>query len=174
MILQAKVSSENLHPWFGVSVRPRFERVVESLLTNKGYELYLPLYRCRRQRSDRVAEIDAPLFPGYLFVRFDPIYRLPIITTPGVLGVVGHGRIPEAIPDEEISAIHRMLRSGSSAEPWPYVREGETVRICRGSLAGLEGVLARKKGQCRLVISVNLLQRSIAVEIDQDWITPIR
>jgi transcription antitermination factor NusG len=145
------------------------------VLANKGYEPYLPLHSTRRQRSDRVVEIDLPLFPGYLFCRFDPLRRrLPVITTPGVCGIVGLGNTPEAIPDEEIFAIQKMLRSGPSAEPWPYLRDGERVTVIRGSLTGLEGVLVRKKGQCRLVVSVSLLQRSVSVEIDQDSISPLR
>lgn len=161
------------HPWFGVSVRPRFEKSVELLLANKGYPSYLPVHRSRRQRSDRVRQVDSPVFPGYLFCRFDPLYRLPVITTPGVRSIVGLGRVPEPIPDVEIDAIQTMLQSGSGAEPWPYVQDGERVRITQGALAGLEGILVRKKSQFRLVVSVNMLQRSVATEIDQDWVSPI-
>lgn len=146
---------------------------MELLLANKGYSSYLPVHRSRRQRSDRVRQVDSPVFPGYLFCRFDPLYRLPVITTPGVRSIVGLGRVPEPIPDVEIDAIQTMLQSGSGAEPWPYVQDGERVRITQGALAGLEGILVRKKSQFRLVVSVNMLQRSVATEIDQDWVSPI-
>jgi transcription antitermination factor NusG len=159
--------------WYGVQTKPRFEKVTCTALTNKGFSTYLPLTKSRRQWSDRIAEIESPLFPGYVFCRFDPTYRLPIVTTLGVLGIVGAGRIPEPIPEEEIDAIKTVVRSGLIAEPWVYLREGDKVRIFAGALEGLEGLLVRKKSEFRVVVSVHLLQRSVAVEVDREWIRPL-
>jgi transcription antitermination factor NusG len=111
-----------------------------------------------------------PLFPGYVFCRFDVQKRLPILMTAGVISVVGYGREPAVIPDEEIEKIKAVLRSGLAAEPCRYLVEGQRVRVTRGALCGMEGILVRKKNQCRMVVSVTMLQRSIAVEIDGDWL----
>ncbi len=123
--------------WFALRVRSRHERIVASALCDKGNEVFLPLYRCERRWSDRIKELELPLFPGYLFCRFDILNRLPILVTPGILHIVGIGRI-----------------------------EG-------GPLAGVEGILVVKKTPLRLVVSVTLLQRSVAVEIDHGWVTQI-
>jgi transcription antitermination factor NusG len=119
-------------------------------------------------------ETDKPLFPGYVFCRFNPKVRLPILTTPGVVAVVGFGNEPAPIEDEEIEAIQAVLRSGLNAEPCSYLREGQRVRVNQGSLSGLEGILTRKKSEWRMVVSVAMLQRSISVEIDREWIDPIK
>jgi transcription antitermination factor NusG len=134
----------------------------------------MPCYRHRRRWTDRVIEIQSPLFPGYVFCRFDVLKRLPILTTPGVVSIVGVGKLPLAIPDDEIAAVETILRSELYAEPWPYLREGQRVRIDQGPLLGLEGVVIKKKqNEWRIVVSVTLLQRSIATEIDRDWIRAI-
>jgi transcription antitermination factor NusG len=122
-----------------------------------------------------VAEVEAPLFPGYVFCRFDLSQRLPILVIPGIVSVVGIGREPAAIPDEEIAAVETVLQSGLNAEPWPYLPEGQRVRIDKGSLGGIEGIVVKsKKGAWRMVVSVTLLQRSLSVEIDREWISAIR
>jgi len=167
------LTTKDGNPWYGLRTKSRFEKVAAASLGYKGYENYLPVYRCRRRWSDRVADVESPLFPGYVFCRFDLSKRLPILTIPGVMSVVGLGRQPAAIPDEEISAIETVLRSGLNAEPWPYLREGQRIRIDQGSLAGIEGiVVTSKQGALRIVVSVTLLQRSVSVEIDRDWICP--
>ena len=165
--------SESRLPWFGIRTRPNHEKVTAAILENKDFEPYLPTYRTRRKWSDRTVESDQPLFPGYVFCRFDPLKRLPILTTPGVVSIVGCGNKPAPISDEEIEAIQSVLDLGLSAEPYPFLREGQRVRVTRGSLEGLEGILVKKKSECRIVVSVSLLQRSISVEIDRDWITTI-
>jgi transcription antitermination factor NusG len=109
---------------------------------------------------------ERPLFPGYVFCRFDAKKRLPILTTTGVISVLGFGREPAAIPDDEIEVVKAVLRSGVPAEPCAYLREGQRVRVTSGSLEGVEGLLVKKKNQCRMVISVTMLQRSISVEIE--------
>lgn len=139
----------------------------------KGYEALLPLYRSRRRWSDRIKELDLPLFDGYVFCRLNPEHRLPVLTIPGVLHFVGTGKAPIAVPDAEIAALQAVMRSGAAAEPWPHLRVGQRIRIDRGPLRNLEGILVEVKGRSRLVVSVSLLQRSVAVEVDRDWVDPI-
>lgn len=161
--------------WYALQVRSRHEAIAAAILANKGYDKFLPLYRSRRMWSDRIVHLDLPLFPGYVFCRFDPGDRsVPILTTPGVVRIVGIG--PHAVPvdDAEIVAIQSIVKSGFAAEPWPYLRLGNLVRIQYGALAGLEGLLVEKKKRHRLVVSITILQRSVAVEIDSAWVTPVR
>ncbi|MGH9613823.1 MAG: transcription termination/antitermination protein NusG [Bryobacteraceae bacterium] len=162
--------SNNSLAWFAVQVRSPLEQWLSVTLREKGYEEYLPTYRSRRTWSDRVKEIDQPLFPRYLFCRFDPMYRLPILKTPNVQGIVSIGRAPIAIPDHEIEAVRRMVSEGKVAGPWPYLREGQHVRIRKGPLTGVEGILTEFKNRYRLVVSIELLQRSVAAEVDGDWV----
>ncbi len=159
--------------WFALRVRAQHEKLVASSLHSKGYEDFLPLYRCRRRWSDRIKEIELPLFPGYVFCRFDVHRRLPILITPDVLLIVGAGKIPVPVDDDEIAALQSVVKSGLQAEPWPFLQVGQRVRIDRGALEGLEGILTEIKKPYRLVVSVTLLQRSVAVEIDYAWASPI-
>jgi transcription antitermination factor NusG len=158
-------------PWYGVRTRSNQEKLVAAILDSKGYEQYLPLYRRRRRWSDRVVTTEVPLFPGYVFCRFDIQRRLPVISTLGVVSIIGFGNDPEPIPDREIEAIERVLRSGAGAEPHPFLRVGQRVRVSQGALKDVEGILIRKKSDLRLVVSVSILQRSVSVEIDSSWIS---
>jgi transcription antitermination factor NusG len=151
--------------WFALRVRPRREKVVADALRAKGYEEFLPLHEERRRWSDRVAIVEMPLFPGYVFCRFDVQHRLPILTTPGVLLVVGVGRTPQPIDDEEIVSLRILVASRLHLDPWPYLHAGQRVQIVGGPLAGAEGVVLSVRTEHRLVVSVTLLQRSVAVEI---------
>lgn len=156
-------------PWYGIRTRSNYEKVTEIALRGKGYEPYLPLYSRRRRRADDVmVETELPLFPGYVFCRFESQKRLPILMTTGVVSVLGFGKEPAPIPDDEIEAIKAVLRSGLPSEPCGYLREGQRVRVTHGSLEGVEGILLKKKNQFRMVVSVTMLQRSISVEIDGD------
>lgn len=160
------------HRWFALQVQPRHENTTASVLANKGYEVLAPLYRARRRRTDRFVELTLPLFPGYVFCRFDLRHRLsPVITTPGVVRIVGVGNRPAALADREMAAIQILVASGAAAEPWPYLEPGDIVRIEYGMLAGMEGTFIRTKKPDRLVISVTLLQRSVAIEIDRAWVS---
>lgn len=155
------------HPWYGIRTRSNHEYTAALALKGKGYEPYVPIYNIRKRTlNDVVVQRERPLFPGYVFCRFDAKKRLPILMTAGVVGVVGFGREPAPIPDDEIEAVKTVLRSGLVAEPCAYLHEGQRVRVTYGSLEGVEGILLKKKNQCRMVISVNMLQRSIAVEIE--------
>lgn len=160
-------------PWFALQIKPRHEKMAAWALHNKGYEKFLPLYRSQRRWSDRIKELDVPLFPGYVFCRFDPEDRLPVLTTLGVVAVVGMGKTPSAVAEGEIAALQAVVLSGAQATPWPFLEVGQAVRIELGPLAGLEGILTDFKNRQRLVVSVSLLQRSVAVEIDRAWISPI-
>lgn len=165
--------SDNL-PWYAIRIQSRLGSVAAATLRGKGYEEFLPLYRSRRRWSDRFKELELPLFPGYLFCRCDVTDRLmPILTTPGVIGIVGAGKTPVPVDEEEIEAIRAILRSGLAALPWPFLTIGSKVYIERGPLAGLEGIITNADKVYRLIVSVNLLQRSVAVEIDREWARPI-
>jgi len=156
------------YPWFAVTVKLNYEKAVSQCLRYKGLEDYLPLYKANRRWSDRVQSVEVPLFPGYVFCRFDAYRRLPVLTTPGVMSIVGFGGDPVPVSESEIADIKAVLASGLPAQPWPFIRVGQPVRIERGSLAGLEGILLREKDAFRVVVSVELLQRSVAVEIDRN------
>jgi len=159
-------------PWYALQVRPRYERIVASALVTKGFEGFLPIYRNKSRWTDRIKEIELPLFPGYVFCRFEANRRLPIVTTPGVLRIVGAGKALLAVDDAEIAALQSIVISRLQAEPWPYLCAGERVIIDRGALAGVEGIVIDAKDNARLVVSVSLLQRSVAVEIDESWVSP--
>ena len=161
------------HSWYAIRVRSKFERIVSTALSGKGYEEYLPCYRSRRKWSDRSKDLDLPLFPGYLFCRFDVELRLPILVTPGVISIVGIGKIPVAIADQEIDAIQTMVRSGLLLRPWPQLAVGSSVVIEKGPLKGLEGIALDIKKKYHLFVSVPLLQRSVSVEIERDWVRPL-
>lgn len=164
----------DLHPWYGIRTLSNHEGVAAIVLKGKGYDPYLPLYKLRRRRADNVVvQSERPLFPGYVFCRFDAKKRLPILMTTGVLSVVGFGKEPAAIPDDEIETVRAVLRAGFAAEPCAYLREGQRVRVTSGSLEGVEGILTKKKNQTRMVVSVTMLQRSIAVEIDGERLATV-
>jgi len=159
--------------WYALHVRPRFEKVVSRNLKAKGYEEYLPIYRRVSRWSDRSKEIELPLFPGYVFCRFNVHDRLPVLLIPGVSSVVGIGKSAMPIDPSELDGVRSMLQSGASCEPWPFLQLGQVVRVSRGPLAGTEGIVVRTKDDYRLVISVSLLQRSVAVEIDRECLEVI-
>ncbi len=168
------MTAENLsYPWYALWVKSRYENTVALHLQARGYESFLPLYKCRHRWSDRFKEIDAPLFPGYVFCRFSPLNRLPILSIPGVVHVVGIGRAPAPLEESEIAAIQAAVKSGLPSQPWPFLQVGRRVRIEYGPLFGLEGILLDFRGRQRLVLSVTLLQRSVAVQVDRAWVTPM-
>lgn len=126
-----------------------------------------------RRWSDRMKEVEQPLFPGYLFCRFDLNNRGPLLMTPGVRQIVGVGRTPIPVEDSELEAIRQVLSSGLPSQPWQYLHVGQRVRVNHGSLSNLEGILVSVKASNRIVLSVTLLQRSVAMEIDIAWVTPV-
>jgi transcription antitermination factor NusG len=145
------------------------------MLRSKGFREFLPTCRERRRWCDRTAEVELPLFPGYVFCHFDAYdRRVPIVTTPGIIRIVGAARAPEPVADREIEAIEKVVASGAAAEPWPYVSTGRSIRIQHGPLAGVEGVFLEARNRHRLIVSISLLQRSINVEIDSAFVTLAR
>lgn len=161
------------NPWFAIQVKSQYEKITAVALRNKGYEEFAPMYRTRRYWSDRVKELDLPLFPGYIFCRFDPLHRLPVLTSPGIVSIVGLGKSPEPVDDDEIARIQAIASSGVPDCPWPFLRAGQKIAVIRGPLRGVEGFLVSSKNQYRLVVSIHLLQRSVAAEINRDCIQSI-
>jgi transcription antitermination factor NusG len=164
----------NHQPWFAVRVKSRSERSVAAIAQYNGIQQFLPLYRSRRRWSDRMKSLDLPLFPGYVLCRIDPACRLQLLTIPGVQHIVGAGKTPLPVNDAEITALQVAARSGLPAEPWPFLKVGQRVLLEDGPLAGVEGLLLELRKNYRLLLSVSLLNRSVAVEIDRDWVTPLR
>lgn len=160
--------------WFALQVRTRHEAGVAGFLEGKGYEFFLPLVASTKRWSDRVKKIENPLFPGYLFCRFDPQQRLPILKTPGVIQIVGYNRNPVPVDESQISGIQALVASGLPSQPWPFLTVGQRVRIESGALRGYEGLLVEFKGNRRLVLSISLLHRSVAVEIDSAAVSAVR
>ena len=166
--------AHNHHPWYAIHVRSKFERIVSTGLKDKGFEEFLPLYRAKHRWSDRVKQLDLPLFPGYVFCRIDiGAGLLPVVTTPGVLGIVSAGKSPITVSDLEIEAVQAVVRSGLPAMPWPSLIAGSAVLIEHGPLAGLEGVVLEVNKKYRLIVSLSLLQRAVAVEIEREWVRPL-
>lgn len=161
------------HPWFALQVRARHEIGVADHLRSKGYERFLPLHKIRKRWSDRVKQADSPLFPGYLFCRFNPQNRLPILKTPGVTQIVGYNHVPVAVDETEIQAIRALVASELPNQPCPFIQVGHRVRIESGPLRGIEGILTELKGTRKLVLSITLLQRSVSVEIDSAFVSPL-
>ena len=159
--------------WFALQVRTRWESSAALLLSGKGYQTLLPTYQTKKRWNGRLREITAPLFPGYVFCHFDALNRLPILITPGVIAVVSLGRVPLPVDDAEIAAIQTVVAAGVPAEPWPYLEIGQRVRIESDALSGLEGILIKFKGNHRIVVSVSLLRRSVALEIDRCCVRPL-
>jgi len=158
--------------WFALQVYCRSEVVTSQLLQEKGYSTFVPLYLRRNPRGSRIEVRQFPLFSGYTFCQFDPLTRLPILTTPGVIRIVGLGKIPVPIEESEITALQTITRAGLALRPCDYLREGNRVRVDAGPLNGVEGILLKKKNEQRLVVSVTLLQRSVAVELDSHDVSP--
>jgi transcription antitermination factor NusG len=161
------------HSWFALWVKSNREKIVAEAATRKGYENFLPLYRSRRRWSDRYRDIDLPLFPGYVFCRLDVRKRLPLLTIPSVVQIVGIGKVPIPVDDDEIAAIRTLVWSGLSLQPWPLLEAGHRVRIAEGPLRNVEGIVIEIKGSYRLIVSITLLQRSVAVAINRSWVRPM-
>jgi transcription antitermination factor NusG len=159
--------------WWALYTRHQHEKVVAEMLSAKGFEVFLPLYDSIRRWKDRQKLLSLPLFPCYVFVRGGFGRRLQVITTPGVHTVLNHGEHVAVIPENEIESIRRTVAGRFHMEPHPFIRCGDRARVIRGSLQGVEGILVRKKNQFRLVLSVDMLAKSVAVEIDAADIEPV-
>ena len=152
--------------WLAVHTRHQHENLAARSLAYKGFEVFLPQYTSVRQWSDRTKQLSAPLFPCYVFLREGLEQQLRILTTPGVLDLVRFSGVPAIIPNTEIEAVRRIMVRRGQVEPHPFLKCGDWVRVKGGPLEGIEGILVRNKKQFRLVLSVQLLQKSAAVEVD--------
>ncbi len=153
--------------WFALQIRPRRERLVETVLRHKGYDAFLPV----RRNMVRKRTQDSPLFPGYVFCRADTGVVGPLVTTPGVVRIVGYGNQPAPIPDSEIENIRCVSASGKGYAH-SYIECGQRIRIIDGPLRGTEGILIKEGEGARMVVSVSILQRSVAVAVNPEWICP--
>ena len=159
---------DTISPWFALQTKPRNEKQVERLLTQKGYECLLPTYRQKRRWSDRTIELELPLFPMYVFCRFNSFVLGKAVSTPGVIRIVGFGGEPAEIGAKEIEALQLLAQSSLLREPWAYIPDGTLVRVETGPLAGAQGFFCSSESRGRLIISVALLQRSVAVQLDKN------
>jgi transcription antitermination factor NusG len=159
--------------WWAVYTRHQHERAVAGLLAAKGFQVFLPLYESMRRWRDRSKLLSLPLFPSYVFVRSEHNRRLQVLTTPGTYSILSYGEQPAPISDAEIQAIRRTLDGPFEVEPHPFLLCGERVRVKRGALEGVEGILLRKKNRSRLILSVEMLAQSVAVEIDAADVEPV-
>jgi transcription antitermination factor NusG len=159
--------------WYALTVPYQHERQTEKALQSKGLETLLPVYRSRRQWSDRVKDVEMPLFAGYVLCHFDLDDRIHVMDTPGVARIVGFGGMPAALEDSEIAVIQHMLLSKLPLAPWPYLKAGDRVRVEHGPMRGQEGTLVRTTDSLHLVINIDVLQRSVAVQVDREAIVPV-
>jgi transcription antitermination factor NusG len=157
--------------WFALGVKPRFDKAVARMLESKGFETLLPLYKKRHRYAARCKVAELPLFPGYVFCRFNVLTRLPILTTPGVTQILGTGNTPIPLSENEIVSLQTAIKSDLPLQPFPFLQVGQRVRIEDGALAGVVGIVIRCKQSLRLVLSITLLQRSVLLEIDQHQIS---
>jgi transcription antitermination factor NusG len=160
-------------PWFALAVKSLHERTVADCLALKRYDAYLPVTRSARRWSDRMKTLEHPVFPGYVFCRLDYNRRVEVLRTPGVRSIVSFSGEAAPISDFEIERVRRMLAAGCPVEPWPFLCSGQQVRVRSGPFSGIEGILVEARDACRVVVSLELLQRSVAVQIDRAAIAPL-
>jgi transcriptional antiterminator NusG len=161
------VSEElDLRPWFAIRTRSRHERVAYSELLRKGIEAFLPTISKWSRWKDRRKRIDWPLFPGYCFARFDPASSLSVLKCSGVIAVVSIEGRPAPISAPEIEAIRKLVSSDLQYDPCPLIREGMIVEVVSGPLRGVLGQLVRKGAHARLILSVNLINQAVSVQVD--------
>jgi transcription antitermination factor NusG len=164
---------DEANAWYALHTRHQHEKAVAEMLTNHGYETFLPLYPMVRQWKDRIKHLAMPMFPCYLFLHGGLDRKQQIVMTPGVHAIVGTAGRPAIIPQLEIDAIRRIVESPLQIEPHPFLNCGDRVKIKSGSLIGIEGILVRKHDALRLVLSVEMLGRSVAVEVDASIVEPV-
>lgn len=165
-------------PWYALAVKHQHERSIEAALGHKGFQAFAPMYRSRRQWSDRTKEIDLPLFAGYVFCRFPYEAKARVLDTPAISRVVEFGGRPAAVGEAEIDAIRAIVNSRLPVRPWPRLQPGDRVRVERGPLRGVEGVVLKEavlkeKNAVELIVSVELLQRAVAVRIEAGSVAPV-
>lgn len=160
--------------WNAVYTRHQHEKCAAESLAGNGFEVFLPAYNVLRQWTDRKKRVSVPLFPCYVFVRTNFERRFRVLTTPGIHSLVMFAGQPAVVRESEIDAIRKAVQNNFRAEPHPFLRCGDWVRVKSGPLADVEGILVRRKGAYRLILSAELLGKSIAVEIDAFNVIPAR
>jgi len=160
----------HLQPWHALIVKPRHEKTVAQCLRYKHIDGYVPLLTVRRRWSDRIKSMELPLFPGYVFCQCDYDSRLAVLNTPGVNSFVSFGNGPAMIAADEIASVRAIVDSGCTPHPGPFMRAGDRVRIVDGPLSGVTGILLREKDSVRVVVNIELLRRSVSVEIDREMV----
>ena len=160
--------------WYAVYTYANHDKKVRDQLKQRSVESFLPVYETVRRWKDRRVRLELPLFPGYVFVHLALRDRLRVLQIPNVVRLVGFGGQPAALPDQEIEALRQGLAREMRIEPYPYLKVGHRVRVKSGPLQGLKGILTRKKNGSRFVISLGLIMRSVATEIDVAELEPIR
>ena len=162
------------HKWFAIQTRPRHEKTVTGALQEKGIDAFLPLFSAKHQWSDRRRTIQLPVFPGYAFVRIAELLdnRIAVLRTNGVIGFVGIRGIGVSIPDDQIAAVHSIVTNVIPFSPYPFLHIGQRVRVCGGSLDGVQGIFLTENRDRSLIVSIQLIQRSLSIRIDGYRIEP--
>lgn len=160
--------------WYALYTRPRHEKQVAEQMEQRRISCFLPLYRSVRRWKDRRKELELALFPGYVFVQVALRDQLCVLTLPGAVGLVMFNGQPAALPEAEIEDLRRRLAGYGTVEPHPYLQAGRRVRVCSGPMQGLEGIIVRRKDRCRVVFSLDLIRRSMVVEVDEADVEPLR
>ncbi len=167
------LASQQVERWYALYTRPRHEKAVAEQLVRRQVETFLPVREVLSRWKDRRKLVQLPLFPGYVFVRTALERKREVVSADGVVCMVGFHGTPAPIPDEQIEGVREICVTKLPCDPYPYLTEGREVRVIRGPLAGLSGILIRKKSKHRLVVSIDLLRQSVAVEIDADSAIPV-
>jgi transcription termination/antitermination protein NusG len=159
--------------WYALYTCPRHEKCVAQQVEQRSISCFLPLYRSVRRWKDRRKVLELALFPGYVFVRLALQDRLRVLQLPSAVHLVSFNGQPAVLPEAEIEGLRQRLARGGCVEPHPYLRVGRRVRVCGGPMQGLEGIIVRRKDRCRVVFSLDLLMRSVAVEVDESDVEPV-
>jgi len=158
--------------WYALYTCPRHEKRVAQQIERRSFSCFLPLYRSVRRWKDRRKELDLALFPGYVFVHMKLENRLQVLQLPGVVRLVSFNGQPAVLPADQIEALQERLSAAVRIEPHPYLRVGRKVRVRSGPMQGLEGIILRRKDSCRVIFSIDLIMRSVAVEVDEADLEP--
>jgi transcription antitermination factor NusG len=168
------ISADSQPFWYAAYTLANHEKKAAAEISRRSVESFLPLYRTARRWSDRRVELEMPLFPSYVFVRLALCDRLRVLQVPGVVRLVGFGGLPAPLPDDQMDSLRSGLNRYLRAEPHPYLTVGRRIRMKSGPLAGMQGILLRRKGKFRVVISLELIQRAVVVDADAADVEPLR
>lgn len=169
---QEVISATRRGNWYALTTCSRHEKIVAAQIERRSFQCFLPLYRSSRRWKDRRKELNLALFPGYVFVRMALEDKLRVLQLPGVVRLVSFNGKPAALPDAEIEALQARLSGDIRVEPHPYLRTGRRVRVRSGAMQGLEGIVVRRKERYRVIFSIDLIMRSVAVEVDEADLEP--